>query len=97
MRPRLLPIPIERTPAPERLATAGELDLLRQVQALHARLAVLEARVLPADVLASQAETGALCRRCDAQRERTRRLEARVQALELYAPGLAPRESEVAS
>jgi hypothetical protein len=61
------------------------------------RLAALEARTEPADVLASQAETGALCRRCDAQRERTRRLEARVTALELYAPGLAPRESEVAS
>jgi hypothetical protein len=97
VRPRLLPIPIERTPAPERLATAGELDLLRQVEALHARLSALEARSLPADVLASQAETGALCRRCDAQRERTRRLEARVLALELDLPGYQPRESEVAS
>jgi hypothetical protein len=97
VRPRLLPIPVPRGPQAERLATAGELALLRQVEALHARLAVLEARTPPEDVLASQAETGALCRRCDAQRDRTRWLEARVQALELYAPGLAPRESEVAS
>lgn len=96
MRPRLLPIPIERTPAPERLATAGELALLRQVEDLHARLAALEARTLPADVLASQAETGALCWRCDAQRERLRRLEARVQALELDLPGYQPRDCEVA-
>jgi hypothetical protein len=95
MRPRLLPIPVERTSSPDRLATAGELALLRQVEDLHARLAALEARTEPADVLASQAETGALCRRCDAFRLRFRRVEARVQALELDQPNYQTR-SEVA-
>jgi hypothetical protein len=95
VRPRLLPIPVPRGPQAERLATAGELDLLRQVEDLHARLAALESRTLPVDVLASQAETGALCRRCDAFRLRFRRVEARVQALELDQPSYQTR-SEVA-